>query len=168
MHSPNGVDVITLAPLLILQPRPVSVAQQAAEGRWASSPDSSVAESFSCHIIRLYFPFLTFSVHRSISLTLFLYLPLSLSSWPQGTFSHPQQTQSCPTERHKTTKITPKWAVHGGFWQLNYGWNACHTVSLSLSCWWWSLDITLTKFRIFLGLKTYCQVKFSWKRFWLF
>lgn len=159
-----------ISPLLILQPRPASVAQQAAERWWSSSPDSSMTESFSCHIIRPHQTLLSLS--HILCASLFLSHALSLSFavsffWPQGTFSHPQQTQSCPTERHITTKITPKWVVHAGFWQLNYGWNACHTLSLSLGWWWWSGDITLTKFRFFLDLKAYYPIKFCWKRFWL-
>ena len=89
----------------------------------------------------------------------FLYLSRSLCSNLRGTQAHPQQAKRCPTERHRTPRITLKWAAYSGFWQLNYGWSAC---PLSLGCWGWNGDVTFSKFKVFLGLRKYGFVKYSW------
>ena len=163
MHSPIRVDVITLAsPPPTLQPLPAPVAQQAAARWWSSTPDSGLTHSFHVTSSDSALSF-SRSLCVTISISQFLYLSWSLCSNLRGTLAHPQQAESCPTEHHRTPRITLKRAAYSGFWQLNYGWNAC---SLSLGCWGWSGDVTLTTFRVFLGLRKYSFVKYSWDVAW--
>lgn len=113
------------------------------------SSDSSMMESFhvtsSDHTRLLLSPSHILCASLFLSLTFFIFLCLFLL-WPQRTFSHPPQTQSCPTECH--IEITQELAV-------NYGWNVTGYRFLYAVG---DGEGTLPIFRIFLALGKYCPL----------
>lgn len=123
--------------------------------RWRSSgPDSGRAgTTWVQNTIFLLSQFLGVAISVSRCLVSFV--------WTQNTL--PQQIQICtkpPQQPSCNHRNTPDWAVPTGFWQLNYGWNACCVLSLSLYCWCWTGNLTQTKFRLVLKLKNSIQLNF--------